>query len=79
MSDDNPVLNPRYQYKAVKAEMRGPVFEITLWVDTDGTPSSQATFGNISWDEFHHIEHFLARVQAQMVDDSLAAHRKKHG
>jgi len=30
MSDDNPVLNPRYQYKAVKAEMRGPVFEITL-------------------------------------------------
>jgi enoyl-CoA hydratase len=30
MSDSNPVLNPNYQYKAVKAEMRGPVFEITL-------------------------------------------------
>ncbi len=27
---DNPVLNPNYQYKAVKAERRGAVFEITL-------------------------------------------------
>ncbi len=27
---DNPVLNPNYQYKAVKAGMRGKVFEITL-------------------------------------------------
>ena len=26
----NPVLNPNYEYKAVKTEMRGPVFEITL-------------------------------------------------
>jgi hypothetical protein len=30
MSEANPVLNPNYQYQAVKAEMRGPVFEITL-------------------------------------------------
>ena len=27
---DNPVLNPGYQYKAVKTAMRGSVFEITL-------------------------------------------------
>ena len=27
---DNPVLNPNYQYKAVKLEMRGSVCEITL-------------------------------------------------
>lgn len=27
---DNSVLNPNYQYKAVKTEMRGGVFEITL-------------------------------------------------
>jgi enoyl-CoA hydratase/carnithine racemase len=27
---ENPVLNPNYQYKAVTAAMRGPVFEITL-------------------------------------------------
>ena len=27
---DNPVLNPDYQYRAIKAEMRGSVFEITL-------------------------------------------------
>lgn len=27
---DNPVLNPNYRYQAVKAEMRGQVFEITL-------------------------------------------------
>jgi len=27
---DNPVLNPDYQYKAVKVEMRGAVLEITL-------------------------------------------------
>ncbi|MGE0748276.1 MAG: enoyl-CoA hydratase/isomerase family protein [Rhodospirillales bacterium] len=30
MSDDNPILNPNYQYKAIRTEMRGPVFEITL-------------------------------------------------
>src|SRR3954469_1209376 len=30
MSDSNPVLNPDYQYKAVTAERRGGVFEITL-------------------------------------------------
>ncbi|MBM3486550.1 MAG: enoyl-CoA hydratase/isomerase family protein [Alphaproteobacteria bacterium] len=30
MTGDNPVLNPGYQYKAVKVAMRGPVFEITL-------------------------------------------------
>jgi enoyl-CoA hydratase/carnithine racemase len=29
-ANDNPVLNPNYQYKAVKAVMRGNVFEITL-------------------------------------------------
>ena len=29
-ANDNPVLNPNYQYKAVKAVMRGSVFEITL-------------------------------------------------
>ena len=27
---DNPVLNPNYRYMAVKAETRGPAFEITL-------------------------------------------------
>jgi enoyl-CoA hydratase/carnithine racemase len=27
---DNPVLNPNYQYKAIKTEQRGAVFEITL-------------------------------------------------
>jgi enoyl-CoA hydratase/carnithine racemase len=27
---DNPVLNPNYEYKAVKVAMRGAVFEITL-------------------------------------------------
>jgi enoyl-CoA hydratase len=27
---DNPVLNPNYEYKAVKTAMRGSVFEITL-------------------------------------------------
>jgi enoyl-CoA hydratase len=28
--NDNPVLNPNYKFQAVKAEMRGAVFEITL-------------------------------------------------
>ncbi len=27
---ENPVLNPQYEYRAVKTEMRGPIFEITL-------------------------------------------------
>ena len=27
---DNPVLNPNYQYKAIKTDMRGSVFEVTL-------------------------------------------------
>jgi enoyl-CoA hydratase len=27
---DTPILNPKYEYKAVKTEMRGPVLELTL-------------------------------------------------
>lgn len=56
---DTPILNPNYQYKAVKTEMRGSVFEITL-----NRPERLNTFNSEMQRDFTALQLQLEREPA---------------
>lgn len=70
----NPVLNPNYQYQAVRTELRGPVFEITL-----NRPERLNTFNVEMQRDFTALQLTIERNPAIRVVTIFAAGERAFG